>query len=228
MVTVIPAILSVDSSDFKMKLEKVWGIVSRVQLDVIDGVFCDNKTVDVSVLNSVDTQVEFDAHLMVDEPSKWVNRCKEAGVSRVFGQVEKMRDLVAFVADSQFAGMKVGLAYDIDTPLDGLNKVIKDLDAVLLMSVKVGQGGQKFDDKVLAKIAKVRRMDRDIKIVVDGGLNEENIKKCIEAEWEEEIVEDVFSRDVIGMEFVVGMHLFESFNVKEELERLQKLQNHGS
>lgn len=228
MVTIIPAILAITFEEFKTKLEKVWGIVPRVQLDVIDGVFDENKTVDVSVLNSVDTQVEFDAHLMVDEPLKWIDRCKEAGVSRVFGQVEKMRDLVGFVADSQFAQMEVGLAYDIDTPLDGLAEVVKDLDAVLLMSVKAGRGGQEFDDRVLAKIAEVRKMDKNIKIVIDGGLNEAHIKKCIETEWQEEMMEDDFNRDVMGMEFVVGMHLLESSNVKEELERLEKLQSHGS
>lgn len=228
MVTIIPAILATTPEEFKAKLEKVWGIVPRVQLDVIDGVFNENKTVDLSVLNSVDTQVEFDAHLMVDKPSKWVSLCKEAGVSRVFGHVEKMTDITAFVADSQFAEMRVGLAYDIDTPLDGLEEIIKDLDAVLLMSVKAGRGGQEFNDQVLAKIAEVRKMNRNVKIVIDGGLDENNIKKCIEAEWEEEMREDDFSRDVMGLEFVVGNHLLESANVKEELDRLQRLQNHGS
>lgn len=228
MVTIIPAILAKTEEEFKSKLEKVWGLVDRVQLDVIDGVYHKNKTVGVEVLRTVDTQVEFDVHLMVKAPSKWVEKCKQAGVSRVFGQVEKMENRTAFVADAQFAGMKVGLAYDIDTPLDGLEEVSNDLDAVLLMSVKAGEGGQKFDERVLEKIAQVRKIDRDLKIVIDGGLNQENIKKCIAAEWEEEMSKDEFSRDVMGMEFVVGMHLLGASDVKEELTKLQRLQSHGT
>ena len=227
MITIIPAILEKSLKEFEEKLSLVWGLVSRVQVDVIDGKFVEEKTIGPEDLGQIDTVVEFDAHLMVEKPEEWIGRCVAGGIDRVFGQVEKMEDEIAFISDAQAEGLMVGLAYDIDTPLDGLKEYVNDLDAVLLMSVKAGSQGRKFDDRVLEKIKQVRKMSKRISIVVDGGENEENIKKCIAAEWAEEIEEDELNRSTALLEFVVGSHLFEEKNIKEELLRLRGLRSHS-
>jgi len=226
MITIIPAILEKSLGEFEKKLSLVWGNVSRVQVDVIDGVFADAKTIGPEDLGQIDTIVAFDAHLMVEKPEEWIKRCLAGGIDRVFGQVEKMKDKVAFIGDAQAEGLAVGLAYDIETPLDGLEKYINDLDAVLLMSVKAGKQGGKFDERVLPKIKQIRKLSKKIDIVVDGGLNEENIKRCIAAEWAEEMEEGELNRSVALLEFVVGSHLFKAEDVKEELEKLQRLEEH--
>jgi pentose-5-phosphate-3-epimerase len=145
-------------------------------------------------------------------------------MTALYGHVEMMEDKVKFIADTQAAGLLVGLAYDIDTPLDGLEEYINDLDGILLMSVKAGsQGVNKFDDRVLSKIKEVRRMNKRIKIVIDGGLNLENVKRCFAAEWAEEMEEDELDRNFGKMEFAVGSDLFGAEDVAAELERLEHL-----
>jgi len=62
-----------------------------------------------------------------------------------------------------------------------------------------------------------------VNIVVDGGLNVENIKKCLIAEWSQEIAEDEFNKSFLGMEFAVGSDLLNAENVEEELKRLESL-----
>lgn len=224
MITIVPAILEKDVASFEEKLKKVWGIAKRVQMDIIDGKFAPTETVMPEILLDIDTIVDFEGQLMVDKPESWVERCAAAGMTALYGHVEKMEDRAKFVADTQFAGMKAGLAFDIDTPLDGLEEIINNLDGVLLMSVKAGsQGIQKFDERVLEKIKKVREMSEFVKIVVDGGLDVENIKKCLVAEWSQEIAEDEFNKSFLGMEFVVGSDLFQSPDVEVELNRLENL-----
>lgn len=223
MVTIVPAILASDKTKFEEDLKKVWGIVKRVQIDFIDGKFAPVETVSPEVLAKIDTIVEFDAHLMVEKPEMWITRCVENGITGVYGQVEKMEDIAKFVADAQSSGLRVGLAYDLDTPIDGLDNYVNDIDAVLLMSVKAGASGQEFDDKVLDKIRRVRALSKSIKIIVDGGLNVENIKKCFAAEWSEELSEDEIDRSFMKMEFAVGSDLFGSSDVDEELLNLEHL-----
>lgn len=224
MINIVPAILEKDITSFEDKLKKVWGISKKVQMDIIDGKFAPTETVMPEILLNIDTIVDFEGQLMVDKPEEWVERCAAAGMTALYGHVEKMTDRAKFVADTEFAGMKAGLAFDIDTPLDGLEEMINNLDGVLLMSVKAGsQGVQKFDERVLDKIKKVRAMSEFVKIVVDGGLNVENIKKCLVAEWAQEISEDEFTKDFLGMEFVVGSDLFNASNVEEELKKLESL-----
>lgn len=224
MVNITPAILESDLASFEEKLKKVWGITKKVQMDIIDGKFAPTETVLPEILLDIDTIIDFEGHLMVEKPEGWIERCAAAGMTALYGHVEKMEDRVKFVADTQAAGMKVGLAYDIETPLEGLEEMINDLDGVLLMSVKAGsQGVQKFDERVLPKIKKVREMSEFVNIVVDGGLNLENIKKCLVAEWAQEITEDELNKSFLGMEFVVGSDLFKADNTEEELHRLENL-----
>lgn len=224
MIKIIPAIMSDSLEEFKKELGKVWSVVSRVQVDVIDGKFAERKTMGPEELNMIDTVVAFDVHLMVEKPEEWVSRCAMGGVDRVFGQVEKMEDVVAFVGDVQAEGMAVGLAYDMDTSLDGLKEVIDNLDAVLLLAVKAGKQGQEFDEKVLEKIKEVRELSKKITLVIDGGLNEEKIKKCLAASWAEEMEEETWERNAILMDFVVGSELWKAENVKKRLEELQRLE----
>ena len=224
MIKIVPAIMSGNLEEFKKELERVWSMVSRVQVDVIDGKFAERETVKPEELNMIDTVVAFDVHLMVEKPEEWVSRCAMGGVDRVFGQVEKMDDVVAFVGDVQAEGMSVGLAYDIDTPLDGLEKIINNLDAVLLLAVKAGKQGQEFDEGVLKKIKKVRELSKKVTLVIDGGLDEEKIKKCIAASWAEEMEEETWERNTVLMDFVVGSELWKAESVKKRLEELQRLE----
>ncbi len=223
MVTIVPTILAKDATEFEETLKKVWGLVKRVQFDIIDGKFAPNETVMPEVLKTIDTIVEFDAHLMVEKPEGWINRCVECGITGVYGQVEKMLDIPMFVGDAQSAGLRVGLAYDLDTPLDGLEDYIDNLDGVLLMSVKAGASGQEFDESVLEKIKKVRQLSKSVKIIIDGGLDVENIKKCFAAEWTEELLEDEMDKSFMKMEFAVGSELYESKNIVDGLQNLEHL-----
>ena len=213
-------------AELEEQLAKVWGHAPRVQLDVMDGVYRPEKTIGPEALNQIDTVVQWDVHLMVDQPEKWIKQCVTGGVDRVFGQVEMMKDKTAFIADAQSEAMAAGLAYDIDTPLTGLEEVINDLDAVLLMSVKAGGQARDFDKRVLEKIKAVRKMNKRIPIVIDGGLNEEKMKECLAAEWAEEIAEDELDRSTSRIEFVVGSHLLTASNVEAELEQLRLMKEH--
>lgn len=227
MIDIIPAILEKNLGEFEEKLSLVWSDVARVQADVIDGRFSETKTVVPEDLAQIDTVVAFDIHLMVEKPEDWIKKCVAGGADRVFGQVEMMDEKEKFIGDAQAEGLMVGLGYDINTPLDKLEEYINDLDAVLLMAVKAGAQGQSFNDLVLAKIKAVRKMSKRVHIVVDGGLDEEKIKRCIAAEWAEEIEENELDRSTAYLEFAVGDHLFKANGVKQELERLKRLEIHS-
>lgn len=231
MVKIIPAILPTTKEEFEGKFELVKDLVKRVQLDVVDGVFAETKTVEPASLigqggwlRSVG-EVKLDVHLMVDEPIEWLEQCKAINADRVLGQIELMEDPVLFVAEAQVKGFGVGLALDLNTEVERIASVIDDLDVVLLMSVKAGKSGSEFVEAVLPKIEEVRKLKKDILICVDGGLDGEEIKKCIVADWAEEIKEEELNRDFSDMEFVVGSALWEADDIKKKLEDLENLRN---
>jgi ribulose-phosphate 3-epimerase len=210
MATIIPAILAKDISTFEEELQKVEVFAPRVQIDVLDGKFIEVETVSPDVLLNIETEAEIEAHLMVSEPGEWVERCVAAGVTAIYGQVEKMVDKQAFITTVVEAGLRVGLAYDLATPLTGLEEWVNLVDYVLLMGVTAGAQGQRFDEKVLEKIKKVREMSETVTMVIDGGMNEENIKKCLETGGEK-------------MEFAVGSGILNSEEPETAYRKLEAI-----
>ena len=211
MVKIIPAILTKDVNELRDLISQAEGKVERVQIDIIDAKFADNKTIDPSALEGIETNLKLDFHLMVKEPVNWVERCARAGAERIIGQIEEMADQIEFVGKVQETGAHIGLAIDLETKVEELDPVIlTNLDVVLVMSVKAGFGGQKFDDKALDKIKELdeirARDDTPYKILDDGGITLES-------------VEDVRCEGVD--EVVVGRRLFKG-DVKENIDKFIK------
>lgn len=189
MIEIIPAILTDNVTDLTDKLARLDEAVDvneanikRVQIDIIDGVFADNKTIDPGNMVGIDTNLSLDFHLMVKNPIKWIEKCGNVGADRIIGQIEMMENQTEFVEKVQETGLYVGLAIDLDTPVSKLNPMIlTNVDLILVMAVKAGWGGQKFEEKVLSKISEldeIRSRDKTpFKICVDGGETEEVIGK---------------------------------------------------
>jgi ribulose-phosphate 3-epimerase len=202
MVEVIPTILTTDPREAEEKIARLEGLVKKVQIDVIDGVFAQNKTIEPSAVEGVDTGLVLDFHLMTKEPADWVERAVRAGADRIIGQIEMMTDQVAFLGKVQEAGILVGLAIDLPTPVSSLEPtILNNLDVVLVMSVKAGFGGQGFDNGALAKIKELNALrakdTNPFRICVDGGVTPELTDKLAKAGVDEVAVgRRLFSGDL--------------------------------
>jgi ribulose-phosphate 3-epimerase len=118
--------------------------------------------------------------------------------------VEKMGSQLDFVAKCQEVGCRVGLALDIDSPIEALDKeALADLDTVLIMSTKAGFGGQEFDPRAFKKIqdiSKAREGDTTpFRICVDGGVTQEIAPKLASLGVDEVVVgKRIFEGDLLG------------------------------
>ncbi|MCS7092028.1 MAG: ribulose-phosphate 3-epimerase [Patescibacteria group bacterium] len=186
MLKIIPAILS-NSKDEVCKLLSICeGQVDRVQIDVVDNQFAKNATIDPIVIADYKTKLFLDYHLMVCDPYSWVDKCVKANADRIIGQIEMMDNQMEFMDIVTSFNKKVGLAIDIETDIAEIDDlVLDDIDVVLVMSVKAGFGGQKFQEKALEKIEKLAEIRQDYNyaylICVDGGINSDNIHKVYQA-----------------------------------------------
>lgn len=180
MIKIIPAILTNDPNELREMISRCEGVVERVSIDIIDGKFADNKTMDPSMLADIDTNLKLDFQLMVYEPVNWIEKCKSAGADRIIGHIEHMSSQIDFVGKVQEVGAYIGLGLDLHTPVSKLDPtILNNLDVVLVMSVPAGFGGQKFRKEVIKKIKRLSEIrERDntpYKMQVDGGINIDNI-----------------------------------------------------
>ena len=183
---IIPIIMTESITEVEQKVIelKKWG-VKRVVIDILDGVFADNITIGVNDLRNIDFgETTIELQLMVEEPVDYVGEVSvlKAKQKRVYGHIERMGNLDAFIDLGRELGIEVGWALDLHTPLDDLQPPhLLKADGILLMSVQAGFSGQAFNPLVLEKIKALRAMGFSQDIEVDGGINEDSIPLCLEA-----------------------------------------------
>lgn len=206
---IVPAILTNNPEELESKIRQLETLVQRIHIDIIDGIFTNNKTVGLDALTSIETPLGIDIHLMTKEPIDWVDKAVEVGADRIIGQVEMMFDQQEFVSHVQELGGRAGLAIDVGTDIGQIDvKVLPQLDIVLIMAVRAGWQGQEFNKIALEKIEKIKGLRQDISgsfsIYLDGGVNKKNIGSIIKTGADE---------------VAIGSSLFEG-DIKENLERL--------
>lgn len=188
MVKIAPSILSADFSNLGEEIKDVErGGADYIHVDVMDGHFVPNITIGPLIVDAIRpvTKLPLDVHLMIENPDAYIEAFAKAGADYITVHVEASRHLHRTIHFIKSFGVKAGVVLNPATPVNAIEHIIEDIDMVLLMSVNPGFGGQKFIPSVLSKIAAVKEMadskGLEIEIEVDGGVNEETAKQCIDA-----------------------------------------------
>lgn len=156
-------------------------------LDIMDGVFVPNISYGFPVVKAIaeNAKKPLDAHLMIVEPDRYIEKFAKMGVEYLSVHYEACPHLHRSIQNIHNAGMKAGVALNPHTPITSLEYIAEYCDYILLMSVNPGFGGQSFIDNVLRKVSDLRQMlDKkglDTLIQVDGGVSPKNAKALFDS-----------------------------------------------
>jgi len=184
MVKIAPSILSADFSKLGEDIKNLdkYG-ADAIHIDVMDGRFVPNISFGIPVIKSIRnlTNKPFDVHLMIEEPSKYIEDFAKAGADIVSVHYEADKHIDRTINYIKSFGIKAAVALNPGTPVSCIKDLIPFLDMVLIMSVNPGFGGQKYIKYASEKIKEVKALsekyNKELIIEVDGGVTKDNIKE---------------------------------------------------
>ena len=185
---IAPSLLS---ADFARLGEEVRDIEAAgadwLHFDVMDGRFVPNITVGPPVLKAIRplTRLPMDVHLMIAPADPHLEAFREAGADHITVHPEAGPHLNRTLKRIRELGAKAGVAFDPSTPPEVIEWMMDEVDLCLVMSINPGFGGQSFMTSQLRKMERLRAMidasGFDIILEVDGGVNPETARLCVDA-----------------------------------------------
>lgn len=177
MIDVTPAIFTNDNAVLVSQSDQLAPHASWIQIDLSDGTMVPDKTLmDIEKLKGVlasHPNTSFEAHLMVDNPVKYLKPLVDAGFKRIIAQVEAA-DPRQFLEDAQIESVEVGLALDGSSELDSIEPFLETVDLVVVMTVEAGVPDAPFLPESMEKMKSIRHHYPDLPIVAEGNIDERN------------------------------------------------------
>lgn len=172
MAEIIPAILTDNVNELNKWLSLFSQLTDRIQIDLIDGFFIDNKTIDVDDIPHI-PKVHLELHLMTYEPQKIFTQISHPSIKTIIFHYEAVKNPAKTLSQIPHQYDK-GIAINPKTPIENIKPLLADLDLVTLMSIEPGKQGQSFIPESILKIATLHAQKKNLIIEVDGGINLHN------------------------------------------------------
>ncbi|MCC7450653.1 MAG: ribulose-phosphate 3-epimerase [Anaerolineae bacterium] len=126
------------------------------------------------------TTKPFHVHFMVTNPTKLIPDFVQAGANIITVHLENAEHEQA-IAMIRAAGLQVGLAVQIETPVEQAVNYFDRVNFIVLMGTKLGIKGVGLDENACARIRTLRRLLREqgygerIMIAADGGIRDNTV-----------------------------------------------------
>lgn len=187
-ILVSPSILSADFLNLEAEINSLGSHVDYLHIDIMDGHFVPNLTIGPQIVKQIKQRFStpLDVHIMVANPDQVAQQYLDAGADILTFHVEAAKDSNELAKKIRAHGSKVGVSLRPQTPLSALDRILDEVDVVLVMSVNPGFGGQAFIPDSIERIKALRRQLRGknlghVYIEVDGGINEKTAIDAVRA-----------------------------------------------
>lgn len=202
-----PSILAADYANLERDVRAAAHAgADLLHVDVMDGHFVPNISIGAPVVASLRKldALPLDVHLMIENPSKYVDMFCDAGAAYLTVHLEApdVRSVADTLRAIRARGVKAGLSIKPKTPVAAVRELLPLCDLLLVMTVEPGFGGQKFIDGSTGRIAEAKSLVRELSpeclIEIDGGVDETNVAACRDAGADVAVMGSALFRGDVG------------------------------
>lgn len=181
MAVIVPTITAENSHTYREQIERVESFAPRVHIDLMDGIFTPNKSVEADSLWWPEA-TEVDVHVMYSDPMTIIDTLIELRPSLIIVPAECSADLRAVAKKLELADIRAGLAVMPETTVESIKDVLLNFQHLLIFSGNLGhQGGSTAKLELLNKAEEAFSINPSIEIGWDGGVNEANVRQIAES-----------------------------------------------
>jgi len=181
MVAIVPTITAENAHIYREQVERVQSFASRIHIDLMDGMFTTNQSVQISQVWWPEG-ITADIHLMYENPEAVIDELIALKPRTVVVHAESGHNLAVAAQKLSRAGIVSSIALLPETTVESVSELLTSIQQVLIFSGNLGhQGGSSVDFALLEKVAQVKAINPAIEIAWDGGVNESNIQQIISA-----------------------------------------------
>ncbi len=177
---IYPSLIAKNQRELDEKYGKLRGVVKTLHLDIVDGRFAPNKSLQFNF--TLSPQFSYQAHLMIKDPEQWIKRQLLSPQHKLFNLFIPHFEAIYF--HSRYIlwmkQLKKPIAFAIlpETNVTHLKEHLPYMDYVLVLTVHPGFYGSKYLRSELLKIRPIKKVNPKVKVIVDGGMNPETIKEA--------------------------------------------------
>ncbi|WP_339182423.1 D-allulose 6-phosphate 3-epimerase [Oceanobacillus sp. FSL W7-1293] len=179
-----PSLMTMDLDKFKEQITFLNNHVDSYHIDIMDGHYVPNITLSPWFIEEVRkiSDLPMSAHLMVKDPSFWVQQLVDMKCEWICMHAEVLDGLAFRLIDQiHDAGLKAGVVLNPETPIDAINPYIELVDKITIMTIDPGFAGQRFIESTLDKIVALRELRKEkgyqYVIEMDGSSNRKSFKR---------------------------------------------------
>lgn len=174
MAQFIPAIITNDKAEFETRLVELTQSVSRIHIDFADGHFVSNQTLGAEEIDQLPEGVEFDAHLMVEDPEQYLPVLQAKKIKRTIIHFETDGNLGNLLEKVRAHSLEAILAINPETPVRSVAPLIGQVTCLQIMGVRPGFANQPFLPQTTQRVKEAKRLYSSLPIAVDGGVRLDN------------------------------------------------------
>jgi ribulose-phosphate 3-epimerase len=178
MAVVCPAILAASEELYGQEIEKIGGLVDRIQIDLTDGKFAQAPTVKPEQA-WWPVGVKADFHLMYEDPLPAVKTILSHPANLIIVHAEAKGSFDEVVNFCRQADVKVGVALLPATAPEKIEPALPQIDHVLIFSGSLGSYGGHSDLTLLHKVQTLKQLKPGLEVGWDGGVNDRNVQALV-------------------------------------------------